>query len=246
MRTIFEGFIQSCMDDYIREHCIESMWLAPIVRFADANSAEISRLKSVVTESHFMPQDFLPEATVILSYFLPFRREIAEGNAKGRLASAQWAAAYLVTNEMAVYINHRLTVKIADMGHSAAVPENTGIISDQLLMSRWSQRHIAWLAGHGSFGINNMLISEKGCCGRYFSVVTSLPVTPDEPSRDERCLYKSKGKCGVCVKRCVSGALTADGFDRSKCYELCLENDRMHVGADVCGKCVVMLPCSFI
>ena len=36
-------------------------------------------------------------------------------------------------------------------------------------------------------------------------------------------------------------------FNRHKCYEMCLDNDRFHseLGlVDVCGKCLVNVPCS--
>lgn len=33
-------------------------------------------------------------------------------------------------------------------------------------MSEWSHRHAAYIAGLGIFGINNMLITNKGCVGR--------------------------------------------------------------------------------
>ena len=111
--------------------------------------------------------------------------------------------------------------------------------------SRWSQRHVAYLAGHGTFGINNMLISDVGSVGRYFSLVTAMDIEPDLPVREERCLWKQDGSCGLCVKRCVAGALTETGFDRFRCLEQCLVNMERYPGADVCGKCTVELPCSY-
>lgn len=75
-------------------------------------------------------------------------------------------------------------------------------------------------------------------------MVTDLPVVPDNIVKEERCLYKSEGICGICAERCVNSALTTTGFDRKKCYEMCEENFSIH-NSDVCGKCVVGLPCSF-
>lgn len=39
-------------------------------------------------------------------------------------------------------------------------------------------------------------------------------------------------------------ALTADGFDRQKCYQMTCRNLEAY-GADCCGKCDVGLPCSY-
>ena len=131
------------------------------------------------------------------------------------------------------------------MGAAAAVPNDAGMIGMDNPKSRWSQRHVAYLAGHGTFGKNNMLISDAGCVGRYFSIVTALDVTTDAPVRQERCLWKIDGSCGLCMKRCETGALTETEFDRFKCLEQCLVNMKRYPGADVCGKCTVELPCSY-
>lgn len=49
------------------------------------------------------------------------------------------------------------------------------------------------------------------------------------------------------VDKCVNNALKIDSFDRHKCYEMCLINDKFHSDlglVDVCGKCLVGVPCS--
>ena len=46
----------------------------------------------------------------------------------------------------------------------------------------------------------------------------------------------------------MNDALHEDRFDRFRCYAMCLANGEMHRGpgtADVCGKCLVGVPCSF-
>lgn len=241
--------IGKSIDRYLDGHCVrtgmERIWKAPLVKFADARRESMGVLRELVIADHFMADDFLPGATIVVSYFLPFAESVAASNLNGREASAEWAQAYSVTNDVAATLNDHLVEVVNGMGHRAAVPKNIGLISRDVLLSRWSQRHVAWLAGHGAFGINNMLISEAGCCGRYFSIVTDLPATPDAAATRERCLYKLKGTCKACVRRCVAGALREDGFDRDKCYEMCLINEAAHPGADVCGKCDVGLPCSF-
>lgn len=63
------------------------------------------------------------------------------------------------------------------------------------------------------------------------------------------------------MKRCPSGALTPEGFDRHKCYAVLLKNAAIYnnlgtsytdangnavsSGSDVCGKCVTSIPCAF-
>jgi epoxyqueuosine reductase QueG len=93
-----------------------------------------------------------------------------------------------------------------------------------------------------------MLITPVGCCGRLGSLVTTLEVEPDARSGAEACLHRSGTPCLRCMRRCVNDALHWDGFDRFRCYQMCLRNGEVYRGlgtADVCGKCLVGVPCSF-
>ncbi|MBQ2754425.1 MAG: epoxyqueuosine reductase [Clostridia bacterium] len=75
------------------------------------------------------------------------------------------------------------------------------------------EKHIAYLAGLGYFGKNNLLYSEG--LGSYFNiglVLTDLEIEPDKPV-DTTCQ-----QCDRCVKACPGGAL-GDGFclEAEKC-----------------------------
>jgi len=244
MKKKFEAMIWDLMEQYSKELQVPNMWEKPIVKFADAKDPKFAKLRELVVPDHYIPTDYLADAVTVLSYFLPFKREIPQTNVDGVECSKVWADAYLITNDMFGYINEHLTGYIRAIGYDAAIPQNAGMISLEVPKSRWSQRHVAYIAGHGTFGLNNMLISDKGSVGRYNSIVTTLDVEADAIPVEERCLYKKDGSCGLCVTRCMTGALTTDGFDRFKCLAMCLENDKKYPGADVCGKCTVELPCS--
>ena len=246
MRQKMEEKIWNLILSHCREKDQPLLWKKPIVRFADAAHPGFLQLQQIVDPEHRIPEDYLPGAQNVLSWFLPFLPEVGRSNLEGNLSSPQWADAYLVTNEMAARINEQLVQYIQkEMGAAAAVPSDAGMISTDNPRSRWSQRHVAYLAGHGTFGMNNMLISDAGAVGRYYSVVTTLDAEPDQPVAEERCLRKKNGSCGLCIRRCEAGALTEAGFDRFKCLSQCLENMQKYPGADVCGKCTVELPCSY-
>lgn len=246
MRQKFEELIWDTIEKYCREQKKENIWRHPIVRFADARDKRFEQLKELVVSDHYLPSDYLKNAVSVLSYFIPFKREISAGNKDGFLSSQEWADAYLVTNDMFGTINDALVSAVRNMGYDACPPADAGMISQVKPYSRWSQRHVAYIAGHGTFGLNNMLISDKGSVGRYASVIMSLPVDADPVPTEERCLYKKDGGCGLCVSRCEVGALKADSFDRMKCLDQCMKNYEKYPGADVCGKCIVELPCSFL
>jgi epoxyqueuosine reductase QueG len=87
--------------------------------------------------------------------------------------------------------------------------------------SNWSERHIAFAAGLGTFSLHEGLISEAGCNIRIASVLTdaSLEVTPrksDEPYGN--CLHYANGTCGECIAKCPTGAITSNGHDKLDCH----------------------------
>ncbi len=245
MREKFEALIRNTIEQYCREKRVPMIWEAPILRFASAHDEKFAQLKQIVVEDHYLPTDYLKNAASVFSYFIPFKREISKSNKEGTFASKTWANSYLITNNMFETINETLVGAIKAMGYDACPPRDAGMISMENPRSRWSQKHVAYIAGHGTFGLNNMLITDRGTVGRFASVISALPVKPDPIPTEERCLYKREGTCGLCAKRCVNNALTIDHYDRMKCLAQCMKNDAKYPGADVCGKCVVELPCSY-
>lgn len=231
--------------EYRKQNRISTSWKEPLLGFADADGEYIRSLKKLISPTHYLPQDFLPGATVVLSYFLPFSEEIGRGNEEGNEPSEGWCTAYKETNQMFPELNRYLTAFLEKKGFHAVTPSSIGMIDDGHLFSNWSQRHIAYAAGLGTFGVNNMLITEKGICGRFYSLITDLPVSPDLPLKEERCLYKKSGGCGLCAKHCPAHALVPGGtFDQYRCNEHLMGFEK-RFGQEVCGKCVVGLPCTY-
>jgi len=245
MREQIQREMEQFISDYRKRTGIETDWKKPLIGYADAFHPVIRALRELVSETHYMPEDILPNPTVILAYFLPFREDIGRGNEGGVLPSQTWARAYTDTNTMFPLLNRHLQQVIEGWGYHAATPEAIGTLGPDRIYSNWSQRHIAYAAGLGTFGVNNMLITRDGCCGRYFTLVTDLPIEPDQPLKEENCLYKRNGSCGLCVKRCPAGALHCGAaFDRASCYQRLRDNET-GFAEKVCGKCVVGLPCTF-
>jgi epoxyqueuosine reductase QueG len=255
MDVSFPALIQNTIHAYEVEKGLRDFWRVPLTALISADNPLFEKLKEAVSPDHFLPEDLLPGAKSVISYFIPFHERIIGSNLEGDAASEEWAKAYIFTNDLISRLNDRMEEALAGIGFQTGKTKATHNFDEKTLMSRWSQRHIAWIGGLGTFGINNMLITEKGCGGRFGSLVTDCP--PGELERrgfpaagrpaPERCLYKINGSCGLCQKKCPAGAYEAGVFNRKKCYELCLKNAALHKAlgfADVCGKCVAGLPCS--
>lgn len=266
MKRQISELIKNYISDYQNREGIATCYGEPLVGFADAWHPYVQNLPRLISPSHELPQNVLPDAKIIIAYYVPFTKDLAKTNrTEGILASPEWARAYEETNALLAELNDELIRFIhAKAGDAGTTPKAVTFYQDRLV-SDWSQRHIAFAAGLGTFGLNNMLLTHRGCCGRFSTVITNLDLEPDQPLTEEYCLYKKNGTCGACVKHCPTGALTYHGsvdYDRFKCYALCRKNAKVYtqfgssytnedgtgansVGSEVCGKCVTASPCAF-
>ncbi|MDD5598172.1 MAG: hypothetical protein PHV82_09515 [Victivallaceae bacterium] len=223
------------------------IWKQPLISFINTNDPEFLKIKKITHKDHLLPNEILNSAQSIICFFIPFEDEIIKSNISDYYASTEWALTYIRTNKLIGKIGNNIELFMNKAGYEVGKIPATHNFKKEILVSNWSHRHIAYLGGLGSFGINNMLITENGCCGRFGSIVTNYYVEDKVKIVEEKCLNKINKSCGVCIKKCISNAYENNEFNKFKCYEVCLENVEKHkdIGyADVCGKCLVGLPCS--
>lgn len=250
-----EKLISDFVREYEKREDVATAFGEPVVAYADAAHPYILALKKLVSGEHHMPRDVMPEAKSVICYYIPFTKELARTNAGGETASPQWARAYEELNALIAELNVRICEALEAEGYKGTTSSGASAFDREKLISDWSQRHIAYAAGLGTFGMNNMLITEKGCCGRYSSVITDRQFRYGKPRTEELCIFKRTGGCGICMDNCPVGAITPSGYDRKKCYGLCTKNaERFRdfgssygaAGSEVCGKCITGSPCAFI
>jgi epoxyqueuosine reductase len=128
--------------------------------------------------------------------------------------------------------------------------------SDSGLVSNWSQRHIAFPAGLGTFSLSDGLITPRGVAMRCGSVVSDLPLPTSRRLYESHlfnCLFYRDGSCGKCIDRCPVGAISEKGHDRKRCQECLFVDQRVliersgasgYTGAYAgCGLCQTKVPC---
>jgi epoxyqueuosine reductase QueG len=241
--------IRSLVIEHEKNNKITKLWKEPIIEFVSAEDKNLPNLKQIVCSDHVMPHDILPDAKSIISYFIPFHEDIVKSNIKGIMASAEWAVAYIKTGNLIRTINQNIDLLMRKNGYNAGKISVIHSFDTKKLVTTWSHMHIAYIAGMGTFGINNMLITKNGCCGRFGSIIINYELSEYKNVGEikEKCLNKLYGTCGVCQSNCVAKCFAGDYFDRQKCYDQCLKNRDHHKKyghAEVCGKCQVNLPCS--
>jgi epoxyqueuosine reductase QueG len=150
---------------------------------------------------------------------------------------------------------------LEDAGYEAVAPELAKFFEGKTLAngpaSNWSQRHVAYAAGLGTFSLNDALITPKGIAVRLGSVVTNL-ILPPSPrpyaGRVANCLFYHDKSCRRCIERCPVGAITEQGHDKIKCRQFLfgrqieilreMGRDKGYVGSYLgCGLCQTKVPC---
>ncbi len=245
-----QSIIEREVDRWVHDGSGPNWWRFPVcVGIADVTDPLFGKLQHAVAPDHALPRDLLPSAASVVVFFLPFQEALARANRiETPYAARSWAEAYVATNALIARICEALREVFASEGHESAVTPATHNFDEQRLVSRWSHKHLGYIAGLGTFGLHHQLITPQGACGRLGSLVTSKPLEPTVRPEAEYCLAKAGQRCAACVDRCTYGALTRDGFDRHRCYAQLLENDRHFADmplVDVCGKCVADVPCSY-
>jgi len=150
-------------------------------------------LKNISVPQIPLPHDFFQDVETVIAFFIPFEESVAESNFENRNCSKEWATSYIETNRLIYDLNRHIRDCLEIRGFDSAIIPATHNFDPELLISDWSHKHIAFIAGLGTLGTNNMLITEKGCCGRIGSIVTNAAVGRTLKNSHELCLYKYNG-----------------------------------------------------
>ncbi len=244
-RTHIGSFVKDFVKSYEERSVTATGYREPLIRIADAADPLFVQLRRYVGPSHQLPEELLSGAKSVICYFIPFEKGIAESNKVGSTPSEIWARAYRETNQLILELNGELAAELKRSNIDSCPIPPTHNYDRTTLLSNWSHKHVAYIAGLGNFGLHHQLITDSGCCGRLGSLVTTLEVEPDARPEKPFCLYKIDRSCDKCVQRCSFGALTSSTLDKRKCHTVCLANERYYSAA-VCGKCVSTVPCSFV
>ena len=142
--------------------------------------AEMQR-PEVVGKDFVLPAGWLPSAKSIISYFFPFSEDVRKSNRGGSLPSSLWLHGRIEGQRFLMKCGEYLVQQIQQTGNQAITPvfsENFHMSTKPPFGSNWSERHVAFISGLGTFGLSKGLITEKGTAGRFLSIVTDIPFEP--------------------------------------------------------------------
>jgi hypothetical protein len=177
----------------------------------------------------------------VLSIVFPYTESILEDGKRSSRRTPMTGLALNFAHAFHTEVYEKTPQFFVENGWRVMVPQKSRFYSVLLKPSRpyvvsaWSERHYAFAAGLGTFGLAEHLITEHGCNVRLASLITDAPleVTPrisDDPFAN--CLYYAKGTCAKCVARCPGRALTKDSHNKILC-ELTRQKESARVRGEI-------------
>jgi epoxyqueuosine reductase len=281
----FENNSNEFIENSIREYVVtnsgnlmtefnEKIFDEPLIGFVAGDDPLFLEYKKVVGDFHLTPKEALemrmrqigknngiPPAVSVISWILPFAKKIrASMRKEARLPSLRWNHARWQGQEFNDNLARHITSLLEGMGYVAFSPtlESFFTILDtpEGRASNWSQRHVAYAAGLGTFSLSDGFITSRGIAMRCGSIITNALFTPStRPYKNHtaNCLFYQDGSCGKCIKRCPAEAISEQGHDRNKCRtflqvtQVALLKDEGRDGYigrfPGCGLCQTKVPC---
>lgn len=252
MTVTIEKEIERIIEEQLNILNRPDLYRQALVSFSDANDERYYKLKEIIGEWHMTPSELLADAKSVISYFVPFTKEVAEDPKKIKNGSPIWSEAYQEINSHFNYINDAVSKYLNELGYSTKTIQATHTYDPKDMKSLWSHRSAASIAGLGKFAANRLLITEKGSAGRFCTVITSADLKSNKPAVENKCLYIRNGSCGLCFKICPPKALIPGDFDKFACQvevnnnEKLLKESTNLQSADTCGKCISICPFAYI
>lgn len=238
----------------------------PFFAVASAEDPWFEKFKTVIGEFHWTPQEALALtargalAKSVIVWILPVKAETRAENAKETVRPAvSWAAMRSFGEQTNENIRRQFCRLLEEEGYHAAAPHLEQLkrgfdIVKMNFTSHWSERHVAFVAGLGTFGLSAGLITERGIAMRVGSVVTDLELPPTpRPYGDDPFAWCTR--CGACARRCPAHAIGKTNAERDK--PRCAAYIVNHVSPDRgsrygwydlalgCGLCQTAVPCEF-
>ena len=248
----------------------------PLVGFANGDDAIFQDYKAIIGDFHLTPREALekhvryegsreqkrPPNVSVISWILPVTYQTRLSlRSESVVPSLRWNHTRWHGQDFINELARNVVSLLESLGHQAVAPELADFyelvnLSDGLT-SNWSQRHIAYAAGLGTFSLSDGFITPRGIAMRCGSVVCNVALSPTPRvygNHLANCLFYKDRSCRRCIERCPAGAISEQGHDRKRCAEFLLNEQKAiikelgreegYIGYYLgCGLCQTEVPC---
>jgi len=135
---------------------------------------------------------------------------------------------------------YEIALFLEDRGHGSFVVQPTTPYEPQSRMGVISHRHAAVLAGLGTFGRNNLVLTPQfGPRNRFVSILTKAKLIPDALLKTDLCT-----KCDLCRKKCPAQAWDSKSgmYYKSECAHYQWWDRKTQECDKPCGMCINVCP----
>ncbi len=247
----------------------EPMWDTPIVGFARGDDPYFRYYKETIGEFYWLPKEVFQlgadekaeddQLTVISIGFPQTAATRADQKKSEGMPCDRWLYTRGEWESMIGKIADEIVKQLMESGIQAvsldSIQEFSRHVSENFgIASNWSHRHTAFIAGLGTFGLSDGLITEKGKAMRFTTVILKGSMEPTHRPYDDHyayCKFYTKSQCGACIVRCPVNAISRDGHDKEICSAY-LQRIKSEIGPDFvrnsgyisgCGLCQSKVPC---
>lgn len=211
----------------------------PVMGVAEATRWEKPPFSPWMPES-FYPRSIYPDTRSVIVIGLPVHLPVLETT-----PSIYYHELYQTLNRLLDQYTYQMAEWLNQKGYPSLFVPRDGYGSIEVLLKNpvafFSHRHAAYLAGLGTFGMNNMILTPGyGPRIRFGSVLTSAQLPSDPIILEDLCI-----RCMRCVEMCPTHALPGEMYpggltDTHACASYSAGLFRRSVSP--CGVCIKVCP----
>lgn len=222
-----------------KELQIPMVGFAPVDRWKNPPEKLPNKFHDWIPEE-FWPQSIYPEAKTVIVIGLPVQLPIVE-----TAPSIYYHQLYQTVNATLDAKAYEISNFLNFKGYPSIYLPRDGYGNIDVILEKplafFSHRHAAYLAGLGSFGLNNVLLTpEYGPRVRFTSIFTSVELEGDPLEVGDLCT-----RCLACFKECPVNAIKREGefpppVDKISCVLRSKELQEEY--RSPCGICIKVCP----
>lgn len=271
------SWITSVIKDYVEQSPLNDMGFeqrekifdTPLVGFSSGLDPLYDEYKSHIGSFYFKPQGLLAKSfpdkkfaaneITIISWIIPSttktRKEQAE---QKKYPSERWVR----TRDIGEKFNNSIRTHVVEELEAAGIAAVAPLLSPHWARSdegpyapcsNWSERHAAYAAGLGTFGLCDGLITPVGKAMRSGSVIAAVKIKPSTRPYDDHhayCLHFTENICRKCIPRCPVNALSEEGHNKKRCMNYTEHTMHEYIKKEygletyACGLCQSWVPCT--
>jgi len=247
----------------------ERIFDTPLVGFSSGLDPLYDEYKSHIGNFYFTPLELFAESfpgkkysaedLTVVSWIIPSTAVTRkEHGAQKRYPSERWAR----TRDLGEKFNNAIRIQVVEQLKAAGVAGVAPLLAPHWARysegpyapcSNWSERHAAYAAGLGTFGLCDGLITPVGKAVRIGSVIAAIQIPPSTRPYDDHhayCLHFTENICRKCIPRCPIKALSQEGHDKPPCMKYVEHTMNKYIKKEygletyACGLCQCNVPCT--